>query len=119
MLFLIAGFIGIIFIGMLLPVLTFWVQTSNKFNTSKTMKLNHTKTKSDKAASRLHARGNRCWVVAIIGTLAALVIPRIAGTGEHSKEQVAAAQTDIHGGIKTALSDHYARYGQRFLSQKS
>ena len=43
-------------------------------------------------------------VVAIIGTLAALVIPRIAGTSEHAKEVAAAA--DIHGGIKTAL-DHY------------
>lgn len=43
-------------------------------------------------------------VVAIIGTLAALVIPKIAHTGEHSKE--VAAYADIHGGIKTAL-DRY------------
>jgi len=40
-------------------------------------------------------------VVAIIGILAALVIPKIAGTSEHSREVAAAA--DIHGGIKTAL----------------
>jgi general secretion pathway protein G len=43
-------------------------------------------------------------VVAIIDTLAALVIPKIAGTGQHSK--VVAAGADIHGGIKTAL-DRY------------
>jgi general secretion pathway protein G len=40
-------------------------------------------------------------VVAIIGILAALVIPKIAGTSEHSR--VVAAQADIKGGIKTAL----------------
>ena len=40
-------------------------------------------------------------VVTIIGILAALVIPRIAGRSEQAR--LTAAQTDIHGGIKTAL----------------
>lgn len=43
-------------------------------------------------------------VVTIIGILAALVIPRIAGTGERAR--VTAAQTDINGGIKTALGNY-------------
>jgi general secretion pathway protein G len=43
-------------------------------------------------------------VVAILGVLAALVIPRIAGESEHTRE--IAARSDITGGIKTAL-DHY------------
>lgn len=67
------------------------------------MKLNHTKRNQTK---RVHGFTlvEILLVVAIIGTLAALVIPRIAGTSEHAKEVAAAA--DIHGGIKTAL-DHY------------
>jgi general secretion pathway protein G len=40
-------------------------------------------------------------VVTIIGILAALVIPKIAGRGEEAR--VKAAYADIHGGIKTAL----------------
>ena len=40
-------------------------------------------------------------VVTIIGILAALVIPRIAGTGERAR--VTAAHADINGGIKSAL----------------
>lgn len=40
-------------------------------------------------------------VVTIIGILAALVIPKIAGRGEQARQT--AAYTDIHGGIKTAL----------------
>ena len=40
-------------------------------------------------------------VVVIIGILAALVIPRIAGKSEEARET--AAHADINGGIKTAL----------------
>jgi general secretion pathway protein G len=40
-------------------------------------------------------------VVTIIGILAALVIPKIAGRGEDARRK--AAYADIHGGIKTAL----------------
>jgi general secretion pathway protein G len=40
-------------------------------------------------------------VVTIIGILAALVIPRIAGTGERAR--ITAAHADINGGIKGAL----------------
>jgi prepilin-type N-terminal cleavage/methylation domain-containing protein len=40
-------------------------------------------------------------VVTIIGILAALVIPKIAGKGEEAR--VTAAYADIHGGIKSAL----------------
>jgi general secretion pathway protein G len=67
------------------------------------MKLNHTKRNQTKP---LHGFTlvEILLVVAIIGTLAALVIPKIAGTSEHSKE--VAAHADIYGGIKTAL-DHY------------
>jgi general secretion pathway protein G len=43
-------------------------------------------------------------VVTIIGILAALVIPRIAGTGERAR--VTAAQADINGGIKSALGQY-------------
>ncbi len=67
------------------------------------MKINHTKRNQ---TQRIHGFTlvEILLVVAIIGTLAALVIPRIAGTSEHAKEVAAAA--DIHGGIKTAL-DRY------------
>jgi general secretion pathway protein G len=40
-------------------------------------------------------------VVVIIGILAALVIPKIAGRGEQAR--ITAAQTDINSGIKSAL----------------
>ena len=43
-------------------------------------------------------------VVTIIGILAALVIPKIAGTGERAR--VTAAQADINGGIKSALGQY-------------
>jgi general secretion pathway protein G len=67
------------------------------------MKLNHTKRNQTKR-SQGFTLVEMLLVVAIIGTLAALVIPRISGTGEHAKE--VAARTDINGGIKTAL-DRY------------
>jgi general secretion pathway protein G len=67
------------------------------------MKLNHIKRNQ---TQRLHGFTlvEILLVVAIIGILAALVFPKIAGTSEHSREVAAGA--DIHGGIKTAL-DHY------------
>ena len=43
-------------------------------------------------------------VVAIIGILAALVIPKIAGNSERAKETAATA--DINGGIKSALGQY-------------
>ena len=43
-------------------------------------------------------------VVTIIGILAALVIPRIAGKSEQAR--VTAAHADIYGGIKTALDSY-------------
>ena len=48
-------------------------------------------------------------VVAIIGILAALVVPRIAGKSEEAKET--AAQADIKGGIKTALDEYNVDMG--------
>jgi general secretion pathway protein G len=43
-------------------------------------------------------------VVVIIGILAALVIPKIAGSGERAR--VTAAHADINGGIKSALGQY-------------
>src|SRR3984885_7395688 len=43
-------------------------------------------------------------VVVIIGILAALVIPKIAGSGERAR--VTAAAADINGGIKSALGQY-------------
>jgi general secretion pathway protein G len=43
-------------------------------------------------------------VVVIIGILAALVIPKIAGQGERAR--VTAAVADINGGIKSALGQY-------------
>ena len=43
-------------------------------------------------------------VVVIIGILAALVIPKIAGNTERAR--VTAAQADINGGIKSALGQY-------------
>jgi general secretion pathway protein G len=43
-------------------------------------------------------------VVTIIGILAALVIPKIAGTGERAR--ITAVQADINGGIKSALGQY-------------
>jgi general secretion pathway protein G len=48
-------------------------------------------------------------VVTIIGILAALVIPRIAGTSD--KARITAAQTDIKSGIKTALDRYEVENG--------
>ena len=44
-------------------------------------------------------------VVVIIGILAALVIPRIAGSSERARV-TAATTTDINGGIKSALGQY-------------
>ena len=48
-------------------------------------------------------------VVTIIGILAALVIPKIAGTGERARQS--AAYADIKGGIKTALDRYEVENG--------
>jgi general secretion pathway protein G len=48
-------------------------------------------------------------VVVIIGILAALVIPRIAGNSERAR--LIAAQADINGGIKTALGNYEVDMG--------
>jgi len=48
-------------------------------------------------------------VVVIIGILAALVIPRIAGSGERAR--ITAATADINGGIKTALGNYEVDMG--------
>ena len=60
-------------------------------------------------------------VVVIIGVLAALVIPRIAGTSERAR--ITAANSDINSGIKSALGayevdvGHYPRNLQELLTQ--
>lgn len=60
-------------------------------------------------------------VVAIIGILAALVIPKIAGKSEQARET--AAHADIYGGIKSALDQfevdngHYPKSLQDLLVQ--
>src|SRR5476649_193167 len=67
------------------------------------MKLNHTK-RNQTQRRQGFTLVEMLLVVAIIGILAALVIPKIAGTGEHSR--IVAAGADIKGGIKTAI-DRY------------
>ncbi len=67
------------------------------------MKLNHTK-RNQTQRRQGFTLVEMLLVVAIIGILAALVIPKISGAGEHSR--IVAAGADIHGGIKTAL-DRY------------
>ena len=60
-------------------------------------------------------------VVAIIGILAALVIPKIAGKSEEAKET--AAMADIRGGLKSAIDQfevdngHYPGALQDLLKQ--
>jgi len=60
-------------------------------------------------------------VVVIIGILAALVIPRIAGSSERAR--ITATQTDINGGIKSAIGNYevdngfYPRSLQDLLQQ--
>jgi general secretion pathway protein G len=60
-------------------------------------------------------------VVAIIGILAALVIPKIAGKGEQARET--AAHADIYGGVKSALDEfevdngHYPKNLQDLIQQ--
>lgn len=62
-------------------------------------------------------------VVVIIGILAALVIPRIAGTGERAR--ITAANSDINSGIKSALGafevdiGHYPQNLQDLVVQPS
>ncbi|MGH7952451.1 MAG: type II secretion system major pseudopilin GspG [Limisphaerales bacterium] len=60
-------------------------------------------------------------VVVIIGVLAAIVIPKIAGNGERAR--LTAAHADIFGGIKSALDEfevdngHYPKNLQDLLQQ--
>ena len=61
-------------------------------------------TGSARAARRAFTLVEILLVVTIIGILAALVIPRIVGRGEQAR--VTAAQTDINGGIKSALGQY-------------
>lgn len=69
------------------------------------MKINHHRTSGQtKKLRRGFTLVEMLLVVTIIGILAALVIPRIAGTSD--KARVTAAEADIKGGIKTAL-DRY------------
>jgi general secretion pathway protein G len=62
-------------------------------------------------------------VVVIIGILAALVIPKIAGSSERAR--VTAAHADINGGIKSAIGQYevdngfYPRSLQELLVQPS
>ena len=48
-------------------------------------------------------------VVVIIGILAALVIPRIAGSSERAR--ITATYTDINGGLKTAIGNYEVDMG--------
>jgi general secretion pathway protein G len=64
------------------------------------MKLNHIKQNQTKSPGGF-TLVEMLLVVAIIGILAALVLPRIVGVTD--KSRITAAQADIKGGIKTAL----------------
>jgi general secretion pathway protein G len=69
------------------------------------MKIEINKTKVQPAKSQLGFTLTEIMlVVVIIGILAALVIPKIAGSGERAR--VTAAQADIGGGIKSALGQY-------------
>lgn len=79
--------------------------------------------KSDIRHSRAFTLVEMLLVVTIIGILAALVIPKIAGRSEQAR--VTAAQADIKGGIKSALDQfdvdngHYPKSLQDLLQAPS
>ena len=85
------------------------------------MKIKHTqKNKSHLAGFTLT---ELMLVVVIIGILAALVIPKIAGSGERAR--ITAANTDIKSGIKSALDQfeidngHYPKNLQELITPPS
>jgi general secretion pathway protein G len=59
---------------------------------------------SGKAFRRAFTLVEMLLVVTIIGILAALVIPKIAGQSEHAR--IVAAHADINGGLKSALGQY-------------
>ena len=61
------------------------------------------KTKLSRALSRAFTLVEIMLVVAIIGILAALVIPKIAGKSEQAR--ITRVQADIKGGIKSAVDE--------------
>ena len=74
------------------------------------MKIKHTKTSVQRRqAKRGFTLVEIMLVVVIIGILAALVIPKIAGNTERAR--VTAAQADINGGIKSALGQYEVDIG--------
>jgi len=73
-----------------------------KFKIMQTMKIQTRNPKSEiRNLGRAFTLVELMLVVTIIGILAAIVIPRIAGRSEQAR--VTAAHADISGGIKTAL----------------
>jgi general secretion pathway protein G len=69
------------------------------------MKIKHTNTSVQKRqAKRGFTLVEIMLVVVIIGILAALVIPKIAGNSERAR--ITAANADINGGIKSALGQY-------------
>jgi general secretion pathway protein G len=87
------------------------------------MKIQTTRVVAPNQSRRAFTLVEMLLVVTIIGILAALVIPKIAGRGEQARET--AAFTDIHGGIKTALDQFevdnglYPKSLQDLLTQPS